>query len=58
VAEYENLSAAYPTERQSLLALMAAGRIALKRLNQPSNALLLQSRRSFCCTPPQLATEH
>jgi hypothetical protein len=39
VAEYECLSAAYPTERQSLLALMAAGRLALKKLNQPSNAL-------------------
>ena len=39
MAEYEGLSAAYPTERQSLLALMTAGGLALKKLNQPSNAL-------------------
>ena len=39
VAEYEKLSAAYPAERQSLLASMAAGRLALKRLNRPSEAL-------------------
>lgn len=38
-AEYENLSAAYPAERQSLRALMAAGRLALKKLNRPSDAL-------------------
>ena len=38
VAEYEKLSSAYPAERQSLLALMAAGRLALKRLNRPSDA--------------------
>lgn len=39
VAEYENLSAAYPAERQSLLALIAAGRLASKKLNRPSDAL-------------------
>jgi membrane associated rhomboid family serine protease len=39
VAEYERLSAAYPAERQSLLALMAAGRLALKKVNRPSEAL-------------------
>lgn len=38
VAAYEKLSSAYPAERQSLLALMAAGRLALKRLNRPSDA--------------------
>lgn len=39
VAEYEKLSAAYPAERQALLALLAAGRLALKRLDRPSDAL-------------------
>ena len=39
VIEYERLAEAYPTERQSLLALMAAGRISLKKLNRPSDAL-------------------
>jgi tetratricopeptide (TPR) repeat protein len=39
VADYERLASAYPAERQSLLALMAAGRLALKRLNRPSDAL-------------------
>lgn len=39
VSELEKLAVAYPTERQSLLALMSAGRISLKKLNRPSNAL-------------------
>ncbi|OLB31843.1 MAG: hypothetical protein DMG41_16905 [Acidobacteria bacterium] len=39
VADYERLASAYPAERQSLLALMAAGRLALQRLNRPSDAL-------------------
>lgn len=39
VSELENLSVAYPTERQSLLALMSAGRISLKKLNRPADAL-------------------
>lgn len=39
LAEYENLAAAHPAERQSLLALMAAGRLAFKKLNRPSDAL-------------------
>lgn len=39
VAEYEKLALAYPTQKQSLLALMAAGRLTLKRLNRPSDAL-------------------
>ena len=36
---YEDLAAAYPTEKQGLLAQMAAGRIYLKRLNRPADAL-------------------
>jgi membrane associated rhomboid family serine protease len=39
--EYLELAKAYPTEKQALLAQMAAGRIYLKRLNRPSEALRL-----------------
>lgn len=39
VEEYEKLAKAHPTERPSLLALMAAGRLSLKKLNRPSDAL-------------------
>jgi membrane associated rhomboid family serine protease len=40
VSEYEKLAQTYPTERQSLLALLSAGRLALKQLNRPSDALI------------------
>jgi hypothetical protein len=40
VSEYEKLAQTYPTERQSPLALLSAGRLALKQLNRPSDALL------------------
>lgn len=39
VTEYEGLAKAYPTERQSILALLAAGRLALKQLHRLSDAL-------------------
>jgi len=39
VSEYEKLVAAYPQDKQSVLALLAAGRLTLKRLNRPSDAL-------------------
>ena len=39
VEEYDRLARAYPTERQSLLALMAAGRLSLKKFNRPAEAL-------------------
>ncbi len=39
MAEYEHLAEAYPKERQSLLALLSAGRLSLKKLNRPSDAL-------------------
>jgi membrane associated rhomboid family serine protease len=39
VAEYEKLAAKYPSERPGLLALIAAGRISLKKLNRPNDAL-------------------
>jgi membrane associated rhomboid family serine protease/Tfp pilus assembly protein PilF len=38
VVEYDKLAKTYPSEKQSLLALMAAGRLSLK-LNQPAEAL-------------------
>jgi len=41
LSEYEKLAAAYPTERQSLIARLAAARICLKRLNRPQDALKL-----------------
>jgi membrane associated rhomboid family serine protease len=39
--EYLELAQAYPTEKQGLLGQMAAGRIYLKRLNRPADALRL-----------------
>jgi membrane associated rhomboid family serine protease len=39
VAEYGELATAHPMERQSILALLAAGRLALKQLNRPMEAL-------------------
>ncbi len=41
VEEYEKLATAYPAEKQGLLAQMAAGRLCLKRLNRPQDALRL-----------------
>jgi membrane associated rhomboid family serine protease len=39
LSEFENLIQAYPSERQTLMAQMAAARICLKRLNRPEDAL-------------------
>ena len=39
VSEYEKLAGIYPKEKQSVLALMAAGRLCLKRLQRPADAL-------------------
>jgi hypothetical protein len=39
VNEYEALASTYPTEKQSLLAQMAVGRLCLKRLDDPQRAL-------------------
>jgi membrane associated rhomboid family serine protease len=41
VREYEKLAADHPSERQSLMALLAAGRICLKKINRPHDALRL-----------------
>jgi len=37
--EYDQLAQAYPKERQSILALLSAGRISMKQLNRPTDAL-------------------
>jgi membrane associated rhomboid family serine protease len=39
VTEYDRLAVAYPKDRQSLLALMAAGRLSLNKLGRPAEAL-------------------
>ncbi len=39
VAEYARLAETFPSERQSLLALLSAGRLSLKKLNRPADAL-------------------
>ncbi len=51
VSEYEHLAKAYPTERQSVLALLSAGRIALKQLNRPSDALVYYKAAKACKVP-------
>jgi tetratricopeptide (TPR) repeat protein len=42
--EYQKLAEAYPSERQSLAALLAAARICLKRLDRPQDALKFYER--------------
>ena len=39
VLEYERLAAAYPKQKESLLAFLAAGRLCLKKLHRPADAL-------------------
>jgi tetratricopeptide (TPR) repeat protein len=39
VTEYEHLVAAYPAQKESVLALLSAGRLYLKKLNRPADAL-------------------
>ncbi len=39
VTEYEHLAKTHPTERPALLALLSAGRLSLKKLNRPADAL-------------------
>ena len=46
VSEYEKLAAAYPSERQSLLARLGAARVCLRRLNRPQDALTLYEEAS------------
>src|SRR5208282_6249255 len=51
VSEYEKLAAAYPSERQSLMAQLAAARICLRRLNRPLDALRLYEGASASAVP-------
>lgn len=48
--EYERL-AAHPSEKQSILALVSAGRLYLKRLNRPDNALRCYEKAASCKVP-------
>ena len=49
--EYENLAAAYPTERLGLMGQLGAARILLKRLNRPREALRLYEAASASTVP-------
>jgi membrane associated rhomboid family serine protease len=49
--EYAALANAYPAEKQGLLAQMAAGRLYLKRLNRPSDALRFYEAASTSSIP-------
>jgi membrane associated rhomboid family serine protease len=51
VSEYEKLADAYPSERQSLVAQIAAARLCLKRLNRPQDALRLYKAASTSAVP-------
>jgi uncharacterized protein YeaO (DUF488 family) len=45
LSEYQKLFAAYPSERQGLMAQIGAARILLKRLSRPDEALRLNLAR-------------
>jgi membrane associated rhomboid family serine protease len=49
--EYERLANKHPAEKQSILALVAAGRLYLKRLNRPEDALKCYERANACKVP-------
>jgi membrane associated rhomboid family serine protease len=49
--EYLELAQAYPAEKQGLLAQMAAGRIYLKRLDRPADALRLYETAQASAIP-------
>ncbi len=49
--EYVELANAYPADRQGLLAQMAAGRLYLKRLNRPADALKFYEAASASTAP-------
>ena len=51
VSEYEKLAAAYPSERQSVMAQLGAARICLKRLDRPQDALTLYEGASASAVP-------
>jgi len=51
VAAYDKLAVAYPRDKQSLLALMAAGRLSLKNLGRPAEALHFYRAASSSAVP-------
>jgi membrane associated rhomboid family serine protease len=51
VDEYAKLAAKYPNERPGLLAMIAAGRLSLKKLNQPEAALKFYKRAASSSVP-------
>jgi tetratricopeptide (TPR) repeat protein len=51
VTEYDKLAVAYPGDKQSLLALMAAGRLSLKKLGHPAEALHFYRAASASAVP-------
>jgi len=51
LSEYQKLVAAYPSERQGLIAQIGAARISLKRLNRPDEALRLYRAASASAIP-------
>ncbi|MGB7282844.1 MAG: rhomboid family intramembrane serine protease [Candidatus Acidiferrum sp.] len=51
LSEYQKLVAAYPSERQGLMAQVGAARISLKRLNRPDEALRLYRAASASAIP-------
>jgi hypothetical protein len=58
VTEYEHLAAAYPAQKESLLALLSAGRLYLKKLNRPAGFAELQSRTSLDSSTSGLGSEY
>ncbi len=56
VIEYERLAVAYPAQKDSLLALLSAGRLCLKRSNRPADALR-NYRAAQASTVPHLDWE-
>jgi membrane associated rhomboid family serine protease len=50
-SEYERLADAHPTEKQSILALVAAGRLYLKRLSRPDQALACYEKAASSKVP-------
>ncbi len=51
LSEYEQLAAAYPSDRQSLTAQLSAARLCLKKLNRPQDALNLYRRAAASPIP-------
>jgi len=50
-AEYEHLAETYPAERPCILALLSAGRLCLKKLNRPADALRYYKAASASAAP-------